>query len=131
MQCNIAILLVASQESYPLQRQHILVVVSHLIVVLLPHINKLITINQTDELIATRCSMFGICDHILRPFDFLMHIALPTDIASILQNLFLPSREFYCFFNFLHQYAYRHCTSVLRENFQCCEHRLGRRYIGF
>ena len=44
------VLLVVSKESDTLQWQHVLVVVGHLVVVLLPHVNKLITVYQTNKL---------------------------------------------------------------------------------
>ncbi len=54
------ILFVASQESNSLQRQAILVLVGHLVVILLPHFDELIAINKPDKLIITGSSVAGI-----------------------------------------------------------------------
>ena len=43
-------LFIITQERDALQRQQILVIVRHFIVVLLPHVNEVVTVNQADEL---------------------------------------------------------------------------------
>lgn len=43
-------LFVITKERDTFQRQHIFVIVCHLVVVLLPHVDEVITINQTNEL---------------------------------------------------------------------------------
>ena len=43
-------LLITSQERYPLQRQHVFVVIRHLVVELQPHVDKLVTVYQADKL---------------------------------------------------------------------------------
>lgn len=43
-------LFIITQERDVLQRQQILVIVRHFIVVLLPHVNEVITVNQANEL---------------------------------------------------------------------------------
>ena len=41
---------VISQEGDMLQRQHVFVVIGHLVVAFMPHIDEVIAVNQTDEL---------------------------------------------------------------------------------
>jgi hypothetical protein len=42
-------LIVVPQEGYPFQREHILIVIGHLVVILLPHFDKLVPVNEPHE----------------------------------------------------------------------------------
>ena len=60
MRQNFLVLFVISKERDALQRQHILVVITHLVIVVLPHLNKFIAVNQTNEFSRTRRCIFSI-----------------------------------------------------------------------
>ena len=49
-QIAILVSLVIPKEGNPLQRQHVLVIIRHLIVVLLPHVDEIVAVNEADEL---------------------------------------------------------------------------------
>jgi len=47
---TILFLFIIAQEGNPFQRQHVLVIIGHLVVVFLPHVDEVITVNQSDKL---------------------------------------------------------------------------------
>ena len=54
------LLFVVSQEGNTFQWQHVFIVVTHLVIIVLPHFNEFIAINQANEFTGVRCRVLRI-----------------------------------------------------------------------
>ena len=57
---SLFLLFVVSQEGNPFQWQHVFIVVTHLVVIVLPHFNEFITVNQANEFTGVRSRVLRI-----------------------------------------------------------------------